>query len=66
MVTLNITEKTARNLLDYINEFIDHTSSRKFISEAIGDKMKIKKAIGRSEGIPVKFLNDFRLKDIVS
>ena len=65
MITLNIPERTARNLLDYINEFLDNSCSQKFIREAIQDKMRIKRAIGRAEGIPRCMLNDFRLKDMV-
>jgi len=65
VVTINIPEQTARNLLDYINEFIDHTCNRKYIVEAIKDKARIKKAIGRSEGRTQKIFNNFRLKDIV-
>ena len=65
MITLNIPERTARNLLDYINEFLDNSCSQKFIREAIQDKMRIKRAIGRAEGIPRSMLNDFRLQDMV-
>jgi len=65
MVTLNIPLRTARNLLDYINEYLDNACSQKFMKEAIEDKMRIKKAIGRAEGIPRCMLNDFRLQDMV-
>ena len=65
MITLNIPERTARNLLDYINEFLDNACNQKFIREAIEDKMRIKKAIGRAEGIPRSMLTDFRLQDMV-
>ena len=65
MIALNIPEKTARNLLDYINEFLDNTSSQKFIREAEEDKNRIKKAIGRAMGRPKSMINDFRLKDMV-
>jgi len=65
MVTLNIPLRTARNLLDYANEFIDNSCNQKFIREAIRDKMRIKRAIGRAEGIPRCMLTDFRLQDMV-
>mgnify|MGYP000383167614 CR=1 FL=1 len=61
MIALNIPEKTARNLLDYINEFLDSTCSLKFKREAEQDKNRIKRAIGRAEGRPKSMLNDFRL-----
>jgi len=64
MIVLNIPEKTARNLLGYINEFLDNTCSQKFIREAEEDKNRIKKAIGRAEGIPKSMLNDFRLNNM--
>ena len=65
MITLHIPLKSARNLLEYINDFLDNTNNRKIMKEAIGEKMRIKKAIGRSEGIPKCMLTDFKLKDIV-
>jgi len=65
VITLNIPERTARNLLDYINEFLDNSFNQKFIREAIEDKMRIKRAIGRAEGIPNSMLTDFRLNDMV-
>ena len=65
MVNLNIPEQTARNLLEYANEFIDNSCNQKDINEAIQDKMRIKRAIGRSAGIPRSMLNDFRLNDMV-
>jgi len=65
MVTLNIPEQTARNLLEYINEFLDNTRNTKHLHEAIQDKMRIKRAIGRAEGIPRSMLTDFRLDDMV-
>ena len=65
MITLNIPLRTARNLLDYIIEFLDNSCSQKFMREAIEDKMRIKRAIGRAEGIPSNMLTDFRLQDMV-
>ena len=65
MVRLNIPERTARNLLEYINEFLDNTSNTKHLHEAIQDKMRVKRAIGRAEGIPRSMMNDFRLNDMV-
>jgi len=65
VITLNIPERTARNLLDYANEFIDNSCNQEFIREAIQDKMRIKRAIGRAEGIPRSMMNDFRLQDMV-
>jgi len=65
MVTLNIPEQTARNLLEYINDFLDHTSNTKHLHEAMEDKMRVKRAIGRAEGIPRSMMNDFRLNDMV-
>ena len=65
MIALNIPEKTARNLLDYINDFLDNTCSQKFTREAEEDKNRIKRAIGRAEGRPKSMMNDFRLKDII-
>jgi len=65
MVTLNIPLRTARNLLDYINEYLDNACSQKFIREAEEDKNRIKRAIGRSEGRPSSMLTDFRLQDMV-
>ena len=65
MITLHIPEQTARNLLEYINEYLDNACSQKFMREAIQDKMRIKRAIGRAEGIPRCMLTDFRLKDMV-
>ena len=66
MIAMNIPEQTARNLLEYINEFLDHSiNSQKIIREAIEDKMRIKRAMGRALGIPRSMLNDFRLDDMV-
>ena len=65
MVRLNIPEQTARNLLEYINEFVDNTSNAKHLYEAIQDKMRIKRAIGRAEGIPRRMINNFRLNDML-
>jgi hypothetical protein len=65
MIALNIPEKTARNLLEYINEFLDNACSQKFIREAEEDKNRIKSAIGRAMGRPKSMLADFRLKDMV-
>ena len=65
MITLNVPETTARSLLEYINEFVDNTSNAKHLYEAIQDKMRIKKAIGRAAGIPNSMMNDFRLNDMV-
>ena len=65
MVTLHIPEQTARNLLGYINDFLDNNHNHKFMVEAVQDKMRIKKAIGRAEGIPRCMLTDFRLKDVM-
>ena len=65
MIAMNLPEKTARNLLEYINEFLDNTNNQKYIHEAIEDKMRIKRAIGRAEGIPRSMLNDFKLGDMV-
>ena len=65
MITLNVPTRTARNLLEYINNFLDYNSNQKFAREAIEDKMRIKRAIGRAEGIPRSMLNDFRLQDMV-
>ena len=66
MITLNIPTRTARNLLDYINNFLDTNYNSEFAREAIEDKMRIKRAIGRDEGIPRSMLTDFRLDDMVS
>ena len=66
MITLNVPTRTARNLLEYINNFLDYNSNQKFAREAIEDKMRIKRAIGRAEGIPRSMLTDFRLDDMVS
>ena len=66
MITLNVPTRTARNLLEYINNFLDGNSNQKFAREAIEDKMRIKRAIGRAEGIPRSMLTDFRLDDMVS
>ena len=63
MIALNVPEKTARNLLGYINDFLDNACSKKFIREAEEDKNRIKRAIGRAEGIPKSMLTDFRLQD---
>ena len=65
MITLNIPEQTARNILEYINEYLDTACSKDFIGKAIEDKMRIKRAIGRAEGIPRSMLVDFRLDDMV-
>ena len=65
MITLNVPTRTARNLLEYINNFLDYNSNQKFAREAIEDKMRIKRAIGRAEGIPRSMLTDFRLDDMV-
>ena len=65
MITLNVPTRTARNLLEYINNFLDGNSNQKFAREAIEDKMRIKRAIGRAEGIPRSMLVDFRLDDMV-
>ena len=66
MITLNIPTRTARNLLDYINNFLDTNYNSEFAREAIQDKMRIKRAIGRDEGIPRSMLTDFRLQDMMS
>ena len=65
MIILNIPTRTARNLLEYINNFLDDNSNKEFAREAIEDKMRIKRAIGRAEGIPRSMLTDFRLDDMV-
>ena len=65
MITLNVPTRTARNLLEYINNFLDDNSNQEFAREAIEDKMRIKRAIGRAEGIPRSMLTDFRLDDMV-
>ena len=66
MIAMNIPERTARNLLSYINEFLDNSiNSQKIIREAIEDKMRIKRAMGRALGIPKDMLTDFRLSDMV-
>ena len=65
MITLNVPTRTARNLLEYINNFLDSNSNQEFAREAIEDKMRIKRAIGRAEGIPRSMLVDFRLDDMV-
>ena len=65
MIALNIPERTARNLLDYINEFLDNACSRKFIREAEEDKNRIKRAIGRAESTPKSMLTNFHLKEKV-
>ena len=65
MIAMNLPEKTVRNLLDYINEFLDNACSQKFIREAEEDKNRIKRAIGRAMGRPKSMLKDFRLKDII-
>ena len=65
MITLHIPLKSARNLLEYINDFLDNANNRKIMKEAIEEKMRIKKAIGRSEGISKCMLTDFRIKDIM-
>jgi len=62
---LNIPVRTARNLLEYINDFLDNNSNKGIIKEAIEDKMRIKRAIGRAEGIPRYMLTDFRLDDML-
>lgn len=61
MVVIKVPEETARNLLEYINEYIDHVSSPRYINEAIKDKIRIKKAMDRSAGRTHKFLTEFRL-----
>ena len=66
MITLNVPTRTARNLLEYINNFLDGNSNQEFAREAIEDKMRIKRAICRAEGIPRSMLTDFRLDDMVS
>jgi len=66
MVTLKLPEKTVRNILEYINDYIDNTCNQKFMKEAIEDKIRIKKAIGKYEGIPKEYLTDFRLNDIIN
>jgi len=66
MIELKLPEKSVRNLLDYINEFINNCNSQKFLKEAIKDKMRIKKAMGRHEKLPLECrFNEFRLKDVV-
>ena len=65
MIALNVPTRTARNLLEYINNFLDGNSNQGFAREAIEDKMRIKRAIGRAEGIPRSMLVDFRLDDMV-
>ena len=65
MIAMNLPEKTVRNLLDYINEFLDNACSQQFIREAEEDKNRIKRAIGRAMGRPKSILNDFRLKDMI-
>ena len=65
MIILNVPLKTARNLLEYINDFLDNNCNKQIIKEAIEDKMRIKRAIGRAEGIPRSMLTDFRLDDML-
>ena len=65
MITLNVPSRTARNLLEYANNFIDTCNNKQDIREAIEDKMRIKRAIGRAEGIPRSMLVDFRLDGLM-
>ncbi len=65
MIEFKLPEKSVRNLFDYINEFIDNCNSKKFIKEAIKDKIRIKKAISRHEKLPPRCrFNKLRLKDV--
>lgn len=53
-------------MLDYINEYIDNTCNQKFMKEAMRDKVRIKKAIGRNEKLlPECKYNKLRLKDVI-
>ena len=65
MIALNIPEHTARNILYCFNEVFDNSFSSTFKKEIIEDKMRIKRAIGRVQGIPKSMLTDFRLDDMV-
>ena len=66
MITLKLPNKTVKNLLDYINEYINNTCNQKFMEQAIEDKVRIKKAIGKHEGIPKEYLTEFSLKNIIN
>ena len=65
MITLNIPEQTARNILYCQNWVIDDIFNDKFKKELLEDKMRVKRAMGRALGIPRSMLTDFRLDDMV-
>jgi len=65
MIKLNIPEQTARNILYCQSWVIDDVFNDKFIKELLEDKMRVKRAMGRSLGIPRSMLTDFRLDDMV-
>ena len=64
MITLNIPETTARNILYCMNDAYDNASSKSFKLEILHDKMRVKRCMCRSEGRSTKDIVDFRLDDI--
>jgi len=61
MITLNVPDRTARNILYCYNEVLDDIVNEKFRKELIEDKFSIKRSIGRALGIPKSMLTDFHL-----
>ena len=64
MITLNIPEATARNILYCMNDAYDNSSNEKFRFEILHDKMRVKRCMCRSEGRSTKGIVDFRLDDL--
>lgn len=65
MITLNIPEKTARNILYCMNDAYDNSSNERFRFEILHDKMRVKRCMCRSEGRSTKDIVDFRLDDMI-
>ena len=65
MVTLNIPEQTALNILYCMNDAYDNSFNEKFKFEILQDKMRVKRCMCRSEGRSTKDIVDFRLQDMI-
>ena len=65
MITLNIPEATARNILYCMNDAYDNSSNERHRFEILHDKMRVKRCMCRSEGRSTKDIVDFRLQDMI-
>ena len=64
MITLNVPDKTAFNILYCYNEVLDEIVNKKFREELIDDKFSIKRCIGRALKIPKCMLTDYHREKV--